>query len=636
MGELQLEGVQQEKEITMRSKTALVIVILALVAVAAAKTEKLAPELRNQRDGHTVNVIVQYKAQPTADDHRRLATHGARHNGDLSLIHGMMVSVPANRVDRLSDDPSVKFVSPDRRLGGYLTNTAPAINAPYAWSLGLDGSGIGVAVIDSGMVDKKNGSVKKSDLNKSGTGDSRIVYSQSWVNDGLGTLDGFGHGTHVAGIIGGSGYNSTSDVLTFKGIAPNVQLINLRVLDRNGSGTDSSVIAAIDTAIQLKSKYNIRVITLSLGRPVYESYTLDPLCQAVEAAYQAGIVVVVSAGNDGRDNSAGTNGYGTITAPANDPYVITVGAMKSMGTPTRADDQIATYSSKGPTAIDHIAKPDLVAPGNLVVSIIENASSTLATTYPQNAIPLSYYVTGGSTAASSYFTLSGTSMAAPAVSGAVALLLQQNSKLTPDQVKARLMKTAYKTFPQYSTYTDPTTGVTYTDQYDLFTVGAGYLDVQAALANTDSFRGVATSPMVAYDSTTQSVYFVNNNFAVWGGSSNWSSFAVWGGNAFTSSQFAVWGGSNPYASFAVWGGSAPWGSNTNNGFFAVWGWGHDREQQHSGYGSVDQWRQIIGRTLPQVCGEGGSFTRRRHDLAPSLYPIATKVRCVCRKNSGPM
>jgi serine protease AprX len=135
------------------------------------------------------------------------------------------------------------------------------------------------------------------------------------------------------------------------------------------------------------------------------------------------------------------------------------------------------------------------------------------------------------------------------------------------------MKTAYKTFPQYSTYTDPTTGVTYTDQYDLFTVGAGYLDVQAALANTDSFKGVATSPMVAYDSTTQSVYFVNNNFAVWGGSSNWSSFAVWGGNAFTSSQFAVWGGSNPYASFAVWGGSAPWGSNTNNGFFAVWGGG---------------------------------------------------------------
>ncbi len=100
---------------------------------------------------------------------------------------------------------------------------------------------------------------------------------------------------------------------------------------------------------------------------MFESYTLDPLCQAVEAAYQAGIVVVVSAGNMGRDNSFRNNGYGTITAPANDPYVITVGAMKMMGTPDRGDDLIATYSSKGPTIIDHIAKPDLVAPGNRLV-----------------------------------------------------------------------------------------------------------------------------------------------------------------------------------------------------------------------------------------------------------------------------
>src|ERR1039458_1542224 len=112
-----------------------------------------------------------------------------------------------------------------------------------------------------------------------------------------------------------------------------------------------------------------------------------------------------------------------------------------------------------------------------------------------------------------------------------------------------------------------------TDQYDVFTVGAGYLDVQAALQSTDLSTGYARSPVVTFDSTTQNVYFVNDNFAVWGGSSDWSSFAVWGGNAFTSSQFAVWGGSNPYASFAVWGGSAPWGSNTNNGFFAVWGGG---------------------------------------------------------------
>jgi|SRR5215469_3920656 len=167
------------------------------------------------------------------------------------------------------------------------------------------------------------------------------------------TNDQFGHGTHVAGIIAGTGMKSSGSgyIYTFKGIAEGVTLINLRVLDQNAAGTDSQVIAAIDTAIQLKSKYNIRIINLSLGRPVYESYTLDPLCQAVEQAWKAGIVVVVAAGNDGRNNSAGTRGYGTIEAPGNDPYVITVGAMNTMGTPTRSDDAIASYSSKGANAV---------------------------------------------------------------------------------------------------------------------------------------------------------------------------------------------------------------------------------------------------------------------------------------------
>ena len=197
---------------------------------------------------------------------------------------------------------------------------------------GFTGSGVGVAVIDSGVDfagDLGNGGL----LNL-----SRVVYSENFVPSKWLASDDYGHGTHVAGLIAGNGASSTGNSYfqTFKGVAPGARIINLRVLDENGAGTDSAVINAIARAIQLKNTYNIRVINLSLGRPVMESYKLDPLCKAVESAWKAGIVVVVAGGNNGRDNSVGNDGYGTITAPGNDPYVLTVGAMKGMGTARRA------------------------------------------------------------------------------------------------------------------------------------------------------------------------------------------------------------------------------------------------------------------------------------------------------------
>src|SRR4029078_4926064 len=138
---------------------------------------------------------------------------------------------------------------------------------------------------------------------------------------------------------------------SFRGVAPGANLINLRVLDASGVGTDSGVIAAIDKAISLKSKYNIRVLNLSLGRPVFESYKTDPLCQAVEKAWKAGIVVVVAAGNEGRNNQFGTDGYGTISAPGNSPLALTVGAMNTVSTSPATDDKMASFSSKGPTSV---------------------------------------------------------------------------------------------------------------------------------------------------------------------------------------------------------------------------------------------------------------------------------------------
>ena len=158
--------------------------------------------------------------------------------------------------------------------------------------------------------------------------------------------------------------------------------------------------------------------------------------------------------------------------------------MKTMETYPRTDDLIASYSSKGPTYIDLTVKPDVVAPGNLVVSLLA-PGSTLAAQYPANVVGPSYYARSGNAGPAAYLRLSGTSMATPVVSGAVALMLQKNPSLSPDTVKARLMKTATKNFPAYSTATDPATGQTYTSTYDIFTVGAGYLDIYAALSNTD-------------------------------------------------------------------------------------------------------------------------------------------------------
>src|SRR6266550_4974130 len=282
----------------------------------------------------------------------------------------------------------------------------------------------------------------------------------------------------------------------------NVSLIKLRLPDQNGSGLEADVISAIQRAIDLKNVYNIRVINLSLGHPVYESYTLDPLCQAVEAAWKAGIVVVAAAGNYGRDNSLGTKGYGTIASPGNDPYVITVGAMKTNGTYYTSDDTIASYSSKGPTLVDHLVKPDLVAPGNQVISLLA-PNSTLALSYPKTLISTSAFETiGASGKSGNYFMLSGTSMAAPVVSGAAALLIQQHPSLTPDQVKARLMKTATKTLNLFSVGTDAKSLQQFNSQSDIFTIGAGYLNIAAALMNNDLVTLPAVSPAVVRDPAT--------------------------------------------------------------------------------------------------------------------------------------
>jgi len=519
----------------------------------------------------SANVIVQYAAAPSQTNYSAATSAGATLTGQFTSFQGATYSVPLSAVGQLvSSDPTIAYISLDRPLAGASDygDGAQAISLDIARNQGFDGSGVGVAVIDSGIT-------SNNDLRFAYSSNSRIVYSQNFVPGTTSTSDAYGHGTHVAGIIGGNGYNSTCSkcAVTFLGVAPNVKLINLRVLDQNGQGSDSSVIAAIDRAIALKNTYNIRVINVSLGRGIYESYTQDPLCQAVETAWKAGIVVVVAAGNYGRNNTLGNQGYGTITAPGNDPYVLTVGAMNTVFTDTPGDDRIATYSSKGPSAVDHIVKPDIVAPGNGRISLLASTTATIYANNPSTAVPKNSYQTGTSSSASSnYYRLSGTSMATPEVSGAVALMLQKNSRLTPDQVKARLMKTASKNFPATSTITDPTTQVTYVEEYDIFTVGAGYLNVAAALSSGDlasATAGSALSPTAVYNSSTGTVTLVDQGSSViWGGSVLWGTSVVWGtsvsGNsvlwatsANVNGNSVLWA-TNASAQSVLWGTSVLW------------------------------------------------------------------------------
>ena len=162
---------------------------------------------------------------------------------------------------------------------------------------------------------------------------------------------------------------------------PGANIIALKALNANGAGRISDIIAAIDYAVSVKNTYNIRVINLSLGAGVYESYRTDPLTLAAKRAVDAGIVVVAAAGNMGRAAN-GQPQYGAISAPANAPWVLTVGASSTEGTTDRRDDKIAKYSSRGPTMIDFNAKPDLVAPGSGTVSLSAKNSCCMLTKAP--------------------------------------------------------------------------------------------------------------------------------------------------------------------------------------------------------------------------------------------------------------
>jgi len=496
-------------------------------------------------------VIVQTQDAPTAGDLAHVQQHGGWVKRSFHHFRGYAAELPLSTLAALSQDARIKRVSLDRPVRAAMAWSNAATRADVAWTTyGVSGAGVGVAVLDTGVYPHE-------DLN------GRIVAWQDYVNSQTSPYDDNGHGTHVAGIIAGDGSASVAGgySVRFWGVAPGANLIGVKVLDAAGAGVVSDVVAGIDWCIAHKATYNIRVINLSLEHPAAESYTTDPLCQAVERAWQAGIVVVTAAGNRGRLDPNDPNSppaYMTIDSPGNDPYVITVGATNTYGTLSATDDTITSFSGHAPTRFDHILKPDLVAPGNQVVSLLA-PGAYLDSIAPQNEVPAATYSGSGPTR---YFVLSGTSVAAPMVAGAAALMIEQDPTLTPDTIKARLMVSANKNV--YNRDATPA---------NLFIRGAGQLDVAAALAQTGSIlSGAAWSPVITRGLDPGLFYLSTQPFGgsssgpLWSSSALWSNHLIWGNNVSWADPLqggdnGLGGDSVLWSDNLIWSDNLPWSDN---------------------------------------------------------------------------
>ena len=303
------------------------------------KHNKIASELNDQlgsQGGDTmVKVILQLEDKPSGSLNALLAANGVKIRKHFTSLDSFALELPLNVVNALSQFSEVAFVSLDSEvmtLGGHVAHTSGADNVrTMATDGALDGSGVGIAILDSGIYGAH------TSFTDTLTGQSRVVVNQDYTGEGR-TDDPYGHGTHVAAAAAGNGMISKGEYI---GIAPRAKLLNLRVLNSTGIGKVSSVLAAIDWLMLQGSTYNVRVVNMSLGMPAINSYKFDPLCVAVRKLVDRGIVVVAAAGNNGK-NSAGQKVYGQVHAPGNEPSAITVGAVDTRGTNTRADDSIAS------------------------------------------------------------------------------------------------------------------------------------------------------------------------------------------------------------------------------------------------------------------------------------------------------
>jgi serine protease AprX len=403
--------------LTVAAATAITVGV-AGPAVAEAATPSAAPP---------VQVVVREDPGAGAVAQQAVARLGGSVGRELKLINGFTASVPADRLAVLRAVPGVAEVTEDAGLtlsdadvtgqvsqaGSLYTLANQVTGASALWNQGATGQGVDVALVDSGVVPVN------------GLSGGKVVYGPDLTEEsGTGTqnLDTYGHGTAMAGIIAGKDDGASSyagDSSDFVGMAPDARIVSIKIADAQGQTDVSQAVAAIDWVVENKARngLNIRVVNMSFGTDGVQSYQFDPLTYAVEAAWKAGVVVVVAAGNNGNATQ--------LNDPAYDPFVIAVGSDNSNGTASTSDDSVSTFSNGGTAT----RNPDLLAPGEHVVSLRDPGSS-LDTAFPAARV------------GSRLFRGSGTSQAAAVVSGAAALVLSRNPNLTPNQVKALLTGTA--------------------------------------------------------------------------------------------------------------------------------------------------------------------------------------------------
>ncbi len=379
-----------------------------------------------------VRVVVQSTGD-VADAGRAVRAAGGTVTRRLPIVDGVSATIRASTRDQVSSAPGVRAVTDDLPVGTAEAKGAPAGPAPAPHAVlastgadllqryGVDGRGTTVALIDTGISavpDLAGRILAVSDPDDTGAADVACVNFSGEPT----CEDGYGHGTFVAGLIAGDGRASGG---TYRGTAPGASLISLKIAGRTGASDVTKVLAAIQWTVSFRERYGIGVLNLSLGTDSSTDPAIDPLNRAVQRATEAGITVVVAAGNSG----TGPGGKGTVFKPGDDPSVLTVGAVDDLMTGTHDDDRVPAFTSRGPTA-QGLRKPDLAAPGAHLVSL---------------RVPGSFVeesAQGAGVVDAGYRRGSGSSFATGVVSGLAASLLQVHPDWRPERVKAALVATA--------------------------------------------------------------------------------------------------------------------------------------------------------------------------------------------------